>query len=453
MNLFDDYLNKYYIGHRMEQTKHIYIIRYDRLLQNLIKGLLLLLPFSIPIDFGNHQLEIPNEPLLIMTSFIGLIYAYREQVWKLPFFRHPLFLASSAYIGWTLVTTLFSNHFYVSVKYVLVGSVHWWVYFCLAGIIFSKTKPEDSKIELFYIFSFISVLLLAWFRHGQYGFSFDTSVFVARPFYFDHALYSCAALLLLGFSLPYWWQKKAPYLWFFRTASLFLLLGVYFSYSRAAWLSMIGAFFLTIIIACFKPHFKTFLVVVVSLVSIVGFVVFLLISKKENQVLSKQGSSWQHLQSTINVSTDVSNLERLDRYSCAWRMFKTKPVLGYGPGNFIIDYYPFQKEDEMTRLSVRNHGKHRPGKGGGAHSEYLQALSEMGFIGLLAWLVLILTMIYTVVQINIKSSSPSTRLIVLGLLFGLLTFFIHSLFNNLFHHEKVSALVWLALATLVHKKW
>lgn len=434
----------------MRETPCLNKTLYSTILRNLFWVLLLLLPFSIGIDFNGHQIEIPNEPLLIITSIVGFFYAYQTQAWNFVFFKHPLFLASIVYVGWASICTLFSNHFYVSAKYTLVDLVHWWVYFCLMGIVFNKLKNEYSKAWLLYTLSFVVVLILAWYKHAQYGFSLDTSVLVARPFYFDHALYSCTALLLLGFSLPHWWYEKAPFKYFFRIASLFLLIGVYLSFSRAAWLSMMGALVLTSYIACVKPSFRHFFFLLSTLIGISMLVFFLLISKNESQVLSKQGNSWQHLQSTLNVSTDVSNLERLNRYSCAWRMFKTKPIVGYGPGNFIIDYYSFQLDNEMTRLSVDHHQRHRPGKGGGAHSEYLQALSEKGLMGFLAWLVLVLVMIWSVVNINIEATSTNIRFMALGFLFGLLTFFIHSLFNGFFHHEKIAALVWMAMAGIIN---
>ena len=450
-------------------------ISYNNILRYLMRGILLFLPFSIAVNFGSHQLELPTEPLLAIIGSVGLYYTYRERAWKMPFFRHPLFLVSAIYMSWTIICTLFSNHFYISAKHTTVTLAHWWVYFCLWVIVFSKSITESNLLSLspsalvsvkerndsgkmkfdavpwlLYGFSFAFILFYAWWQHSQYDFRVDASVLVARPFYFDHALYSCVALLLFGCMVPFWWQRtKDSWLWLGRILSVLFLIGVYLSFSRAAWLSMFGATVLIGAIGFFRLKFKQFLIISGVLILFVVAGLAIIIPKEGSQVLSKQGDSWQHLRSTLNVSTDISNLERLNRYSCAWRMFKTKPVLGYGPGNFIIDYYPFQRPDEMTRLSVTNHGKHRAGKGGGAHSQYLQALSEMGLIGGLLWLALILMTIKTSIRILQKSTVSFNRKIVLGILFGLLTFYIHSLFNNFFHQEKVAALVWSALAVLI----
>ena len=65
------------------------------------------------------------------------------------------------------------------------------------------------------------------------------------------------------------------------------------------------------------------------------------------------------MSSVGNITTDVSNLERLNRYSCAWRMFQDRPITGFGAGTFPIAFLPYQRQEEMTRISVTTFGTQR----------------------------------------------------------------------------------------------
>jgi putative inorganic carbon (hco3(-)) transporter len=97
----------------------------------------------------------------------------------------------------------------------------------------------------------------------------------------------------------------------------------------------------------------------------------------------------QHLRSSANISTDQSNLERINRWKCALRMFAEKPHLGWGPGTYQFQYAPFQKASERTAISTDF------GDAGNAHSEYLGALSETGWPGALIFLSITLTAVIT----------------------------------------------------------
>ena len=82
------------------------------------------------------------------------------------------------------------------------------------------------------------------------------------------------------------------------------------------------------------------------------------------------------MESFSNVSSDASNLERLNRWSCAWAMFQERPLWGWGPGTYQFEYAPFQTSDLRTIISTNNADL------GNAHSEYLGPLAEQGVVGL-----------------------------------------------------------------------
>jgi O-antigen ligase len=341
----------------------------------------------------------------------------------------------------------FSSDRVVSLKYWIVAFTHWWVFYHGLSIVLPDGVNDFLSLLKKYALSFTLIIVYAWTVHAQYDFRIDASVLVARPFYFDHAMYSAVLLLLVA--LVFWStikeKESSTTKWLHLGWTGIMLTGVYFSYSRAAWLSALLASGLVLLVYLFSLQFKH--LILLSMLILFGAMAMKpLISEKlsNNQAESKTDSLWEQLLSTANTTTDVSNLERLNRYSCAIRMTRDRPWTGFGPGMFQFAYLSYQRPEEMTRISVTSPGEHQAGKGGGAHSEYLQAFAEMGIIGGILWIGIVISMLWTLLYCY--HLNPQT--ILLALLFGLTTFFIHALFNNFLHHAKVSVLVWGSLAIL-----
>lgn len=144
-----------------------------------------------------------------------------------------------------------------------------------------------------------------------------------------------------------------------------------------------------------------------------------------------------------NISTDASNLERINRWSCAIRMFYEKPYFGWGPGTYMFNYAPYQKSSERTIISTNF------GTNGNAHSEYLGPLTEQGVLGLLIVVSMLFAtmfmgyrLVYTVKDKNIKA-------ITIGVFLGIFTYFVHGFLNNFLDTDKLSVPFWGFMAILV----
>jgi O-antigen ligase len=151
----------------------------------------------------------------------------------------------------------------------------------------------------------------------------------------------------------------------------------------------------------------------------------------------------EHVKSISNVATDASNLERLNRWSCAWRMFKLKPVFGWGPGTFMFQYAPFQLEREKSEISTNAANR------GNAHSEYIGPLTESGVLGTISFLAIIIYTIITGVKLWYRVQDRNIRILSLSLLLGLITYYLHGLLNNFLDTDKASALFWAFTAAIV----
>jgi O-antigen ligase len=124
-------------------------------------------------------------------------------------------------------------------------------------------------------------------------------------------------------------------------------------------------------------------------------------------------------------------------------MWKERPIFGFGPGTYQFEYGRFQRSYEKTEISTNL------GSRGTAHSEYLGPLSESGILGMLSVLMIIITTIYTGIRVHLSAKSRSIRILSLGILIGLVTYYIHGVLNNFLDTDKASALFWGFTAMLV----
>ena len=223
--------------------------------------------------------------------------------------------------------------------------------------------------------------------------------------------------------------------------SLFSIALIY-SYTRAAWVSLFGAVVLGILISLkFKlKHFiVSFFLLLIFLFPFRSDFFSILTENKQDS----SSSFTEHIQSIYNIKSDASNMERINRWKCAISMFKEKPILGYGPGTYQFHYGVFQNHKDKTIISTNS------GDMGNAHSEYLGALSESGLIGLVLFLVLIITIFYKGIVLYNNEENKLFKIYLLGSIIGLMTYFIHGLFNNFLDIDKAAIPLWFFVAIIV----
>ncbi len=135
----------------------------------------------------------------------------------------------------------------------------------------------------------------------------------------------------------------------------------------------------------------------------------------------------EHVQSIYNISSDASNLERINRWQAGIRMFQDRPWMGGwgGPGTYQFLYAPFQRSKEKTIISTNL------GDMGNAHSEYIGPLAEQGGLpGLLTISFVVVIGVYTALKVRKRSNNPEVRMISLVVIISLVTYFTHGFLNN-----------------------
>jgi O-antigen ligase len=190
---------------------------------------------------------------------------------------------------------------------------------------------------------------------------------------------------------------------------------------------------------------KTWMIVVALAVGVGGYISYadkIEMALEKNREESSDDLA-EHVQSISNISSDASNLERINRWNSAIRMWKERPVFGWGPGTYMFEYAPFQRSHELTIISTNF------GNMGNAHSEYLGPLSESGVLGMLSMLFIIAMVSRTALRLYKRSRSGWPRILITSLFLGLITYWTHGVLNNYLDTDKASVPFWGFAAILV----
>jgi len=295
----------------------------------------------------------------------------------------------------------------------------------------------------FYAVGMAITIIYTITRHSINGFTQQSAHWVMTPFYNDHTEYAAVLALMLPpiFGLMLLKHKSFMYRFFTFLISGLVIVAIVLSYTRATWLSLAVA-----LVSMFAYVFrvKTWAVVAIIISMVVGFQIF------QSTVLYKFGKTKEysqndyrgHLKSITNIKTDASNVERLNRWSCAWRMFLDKPIFGWGPGTYQFQYSVYQLQFEKTYISTNLGDK------GNAHSEYLGPLSEQGFMGTIIFVALAVVVLYKASRVFLQSNSNNIKVLALSMQIGLITYLVHGFLNNFLDKDKASIPFWAFVAAI-----
>lgn len=415
----------------------------------LFFALAFLAPLSIPlrrlVPGLTFDFWFPTEPILVFLLVMVILKSFKEGYFRKELLGHPVFLAILFYLGWLLITSVTSEMPMVSVKYLLVRVWFIGVFFYLAYILFLQDDKNINRFLYFYIAGLMIVAVISLIKQVQYGL-FDHKVAhgTSAPFFIDHTSYGAA----LAFAIPVTvalavnQSKKTLKLLIWGLAGFFSA-ALLLSYSRAAWLSLILGIGVWVLIAL-KIRFRTVLVTIGLVLAIFFTFQSEIIWRLERNTTDSSGNLTEHIQSIINIKSDASNLERINRWDAALAMFKERPFFGWGPGTYQFQYAPFQMSYNKTIISTNF------GTGGNAHSEYLGLMAEAGWpavLGFLLIIVLVLTAAFRL--INNTELQKHQRNIAIACLVGLVTYIFHGFLNNFLDTDKIAAVFWGYIAIIM----
>jgi O-antigen ligase len=400
-----------------------------------------LTPLSINIEdwTDSFGLFVPTEPLLFGFMLLFIMLQLRKPIIQPEIWKNPIIWAVGFYLFWIFITSITSTHPIASFKF-LVARLWFIIPILIFGTaIFSDFKNVKRFIWLFVIGMMIAILYTL-VVHASYRFGEKESHWVMWPFFKDHTIYGAIVALIvpLVFGL-YFYKKHSPLVQAIIIGFITItLLGLYFSYTRAAWLSVIAALGVWALIQ-FKIKFS----LIAGIALILGGILFfswdaIQIEMGRNKYEHTTEEFGERLQSATNVTTDASNLERINRWSCAISMYKERPFFGFGPGTYAFEYARFQEPKNLTIISTNF------GNMGNAHSEYLGPLAEMGTIGIITMLLIVAAIFYKGITLYNRwpKEDRETRVLLMSMILALSTYFVHAVLNNFLDTDKAAVPIW-----------
>ena len=341
----------------------------------------------------------------------------------------PAYLRNSAivwtvifYLVWIFFTSITSENTITSLKFLLAR-----LWFIVPVLFYGSSVFYEPKKIRWFLWLFLSAMIVAItytiLVHASYRFGEKESHWVMWPFFKDHTIYGALVALVVPLIFAFYFSRKHSALLQFILIGFMVIsiLGLYFSYTRAAWLSVFLGLVIWMLIR-FKVKFSW----IAGISLVVGIYIWAswdsiqqdLARNKYEHTTEEFG---ERLQSATNVTTDASNLERINRWNCAIDMFRERPWVGFGPGMYSFEYARFQRPENLTIISTNF------GNMGNAHSEYLGPLAEMGWIGMLSMLAIVAAIFYE--GITLYNQWPpedrEIKTLLMGFIISLSTYFIH----------------------------
>jgi O-antigen ligase len=337
------------------------------------------IPWSVEYHFSNALgTDLPDEPLMLLAAFaaLTLLVMHRKTITKKPV--HMLLLLVGIQLAWTLVTVICSTDWLLSLKYFLAKS--WYILaFLVLPLFLSPDKKLVRNTAIILTLSVLLSVLFVLYKHAAYGFSFEKVNTALEPFYRNHVNYSallvCITPILIAFI-----RSKTTYRIWLVAAFLIVLVALYLSYSRGAWLAFVIGMISYVLLK------KNWMVVAFGLFITVtiGSIFYLQHNDRYLQYAPHYSTTIfhtnfeEHLVATYRMK-DLSTAERYFRWIGGLRMTKDSWLTGFGPNTFYDNYKPYTIPAFKTYVS-RNE-EHST-----VHNYFLLLIIEQGAIGLALFL-------------------------------------------------------------------
>jgi len=222
---------------------------------------------------------------------------------------------------------------------------------------------------------------------------------------------------------------NTPLFWTLVVGLGLVLMGIVFSFSRGAYLSVLLGL---LVFFGFGFIFRT--VPVKSLLIILIGVVFLI-------TLSVLPVKKDFL-TTIGLSGTTSQVRstsgRVELWKAAFRLIRKNPCTGVGNGQFSLHANPYLASREDATITRR------------ATNSYLQLLAEKGIIGFIPWAVLVCLLLFTVLKLVRDKSEKSLSSLLLLVVF-MATLFRELSFSTFFEKQQMQLLFWVLAAWTVNQ--
>jgi len=411
----------------MEKYKIENINFYQRITLNMVKLSILFTPLvaSKYVDRYLINQETWLKLLIVLGGGIYLMGFLREE--NITFKRNkiPLPLVLLILI---VVFSFIKNGFLMSS---LHDGIIFLAYSILYFLIIKNIKNQyqfKSFIQIFFLTSFIIALytILHYYNFISYLQEYGSvASLIGQKNWISNYLALVFPLMLCFYLLEKIKKKKIIYF----IALSFLYAAIMICQSRGIWISLSLSLFFGIFLIfkfnffnLFKENKKWLILLLIS------FILITLIYSTDNPLNISPLTVTQRALSTFDEK-DPSINTRILMWKVTGQMIKDKPFLGGGIGSFKINYLDYQARFLKEHPEYNQYWANAKE----AHNEYLQIGAEIGLFGLGIVLLLILKLYILFINFLKKETDNKRKLICWGLLLGITSFLIHSLFTFPLH--------------------
>lgn len=402
-----------------------------------------LLPFSTEIELaGGVGTDLPSEPIMLSLLGIFMLFLLKDiKKFKAGIFNNPIAAILLLHLVWIGFTAIFSTDNLISVKFLLAKT--WYVVpFYFLPLLLIKDSDDFRKIFKFLTIAMLIAISYVMLRHAQRSFSFDMINKSVRPIFRNHVNYAA----MIALCMPYFWSlfksEKGLLKGIMIPIIAFFLVASYFSYTRAAFVSIfmaVGVFY----IIRWKLLVPAILVSLGIVAAILGFMV------QENNYLefapdfekTVAHDNFENIVEATYKMEDISTMERLYRWVAGVNMVTEKPWLGYGPGCFYTQYKSHTVEKFKTYVSDN------PEKSG-VHNYYLMIFIEQGVFGFLIFLLLTVIPLIVGSQVYRSLTNPADKALIMAAMLSLIIIDAVIIINDLIEADKAGPFYFLNLSII-----
>jgi len=419
---------------------------------NDLKFIYLLLLFTIPLSIevslpNGFSTDFPTELLIggLMILFFPYVLS-KGKSFEPEFFRNSILFLVLIHYTWVLISTVFSSDPFVSIKFSMAKTWYIITFIFVTALIIKGV--EDFKRPFWcLLLPLLFTIIYTLVRHSQTGFSFETVNTPMLPFFRNHVNYACSIAQMIPFTILgiSWYKKKSFKRRWLIFSLLLMLVAVYFSYTRSAWLALLIAAVLIPVI-----HFRMLRwVVPLSLAGVICFFVYMgynghyLDHAPDYETTIYHPELGEHLASTFE-GKDISSAERIYRWVAGVRMWTHEPWVGYGPGNFYNFYKSFTVNSFQTYVSDNIERS-------SIHNYFLLMLTEQGIIGLIIFLALTIAILVGGERIYHQTIRKEEKRYVLAILLCLIIIYVNTFLSDLIETDKIGSFYFICIALIVNQ--
>lgn len=417
-----------------------------------IKLIYFLLLFTIPLS---TEVQLPNgfatdfPTEILIGGMMVLFFAYvlsSPGTFDIRFLKHPLIFLVLLYYAWAWIATIYSSDTFVSVKYSLAKT--WYIVtFVFVTSLMIKNVEDFKKAFWLLLIPLLFAIVYTLIRHAKMGFSFQSVNNPMLPFFRNHVSYACTIAEMIPFTLlAITWYRRGTFKRRLLIVSLLVMLvAVYFSYTRSAWLALLTAGLMIIVIRLNLTKWALML----AFAGVVGFFLYMgyqdqyLKHAPDYETTVYHPELGEHLTSTFE-GKDISSAERIYRWVAGIRMWSHDPWTGAGPGNFNNFYKSY------TVNSFRTYVSDNPERSS-IHNYFLLMLTEQGVIGLFIFLMLTIGILINGQRIYNQTVNRNERRYVLGIFLCIIVIYSNTFLSDLLETDKIGSFYFICIALLVNQ--